>query len=66
MPPKHWSYVNGAKGSVTQGKPLPPRKDFQSANVLARLSPLANIQGVDLEKALHNKHFINGGPQGHK
>jgi hypothetical protein len=39
-------------------------KEF--ANILARLTPLANIQDVDHEPASHNKYFKNGGPKGHK
>ncbi len=41
-------------------------KEEEFADVLAWLTTLANIQGVDLEKALHNKYFKDGGPKGHK
>ncbi len=40
--------------------------DEEFADVLAWLCTLANINGVDLEAALHAKYFENGGPQGVK
>ena len=36
------------------------------ADVLAWLNTLANINGVDLESALHKKYLTGGGPPGHK
>ena len=36
------------------------------ADVLAWLCTLANINGVDLEQAIRDKYFKDGGPQGHK
>ena len=36
------------------------------ADVLAWLTTLANITGVDLETALHRKYFEDGGPAGTK
>ncbi len=36
------------------------------ADVLAWLCTLANINGVDLEHAIHHKYFKDGGPKGHK
>ena len=40
------------------------REEF--ADVFAWLLTLANIQGVDLQKAIDRKYFKDGGPQGHK
>lgn len=36
------------------------------ADVLAWLCTLANINDIDLEKAIHRKYFESGGPKGHK
>ena len=36
------------------------------ADVLAWLTTLANITGVDLEAAINRKYFENGGPAGTK
>ncbi len=36
------------------------------ADVLAWLATLANINGVDLEEAIRQKYFTDGGPQGVK
>ncbi len=36
------------------------------ADVLAWLTTLANITGVDLAQAIHNKYVRNGGPAGTK
>jgi NTP pyrophosphatase (non-canonical NTP hydrolase) len=41
-------------------------KEEEFADVLAWLTTLANIQGVDLETAIHRKYFKDGGPKGHK
>jgi len=36
------------------------------ADVLAWLTTLANITGVDLEQAIHRKYIADGGPAGTK
>ena len=36
------------------------------ADVLAWLATLANINGVDLAAAIHDKYFTDGGPEGVK
>lgn len=36
------------------------------ADVLAWLTTLANISGVDLERAIHAKYLADGGPKGTK
>jgi NTP pyrophosphatase (non-canonical NTP hydrolase) len=41
-------------------------KEEEFADVLAWLTTLANIQGVDLEAAIERKYFKDGGPKGHK
>jgi NTP pyrophosphatase (non-canonical NTP hydrolase) len=41
-------------------------KEEEFADVLAWLTTLANIQGVNLEAAIQRKYFKNGGPKGHK
>lgn len=41
-----------------------PASEF--ADVLAWLCTLANINGVDLEQAVREKYFTDGGPKGHK
>jgi NTP pyrophosphatase (non-canonical NTP hydrolase) len=41
-------------------------KEEEFADVFAWLCTLANIQGVDMQKAIDRKYFTNGGPQGHK
>jgi NTP pyrophosphatase (non-canonical NTP hydrolase) len=41
-------------------------KEEEFADVLAWLCTLANISGVDLTKAIHDKYFKDGGPKGYK
>jgi NTP pyrophosphatase (non-canonical NTP hydrolase) len=41
-------------------------KEEEFADVFAWLCTLANINGVELEKAIQDKYFKNGGPQGLK
>jgi NTP pyrophosphatase (non-canonical NTP hydrolase) len=41
-------------------------KEEEFADVFAWLCTLANINGVELEKAIQDKYFKDGGPQGHK
>jgi NTP pyrophosphatase (non-canonical NTP hydrolase) len=44
----------------------PVNKDEEFADVFAWLLTLANIQGVDMERAIQHKYFKDGGPKGHK
>ncbi|MHC4910666.1 MAG: MazG nucleotide pyrophosphohydrolase domain-containing protein [Planctomycetota bacterium] len=46
------------------GDPENLREEF--ADVLAWLTTLANITGVDLTEAVHSKYFEDGGPEGTK
>jgi NTP pyrophosphatase (non-canonical NTP hydrolase) len=41
-------------------------KEEEFADVLAWLTTLANIQGVNLQAAIDRKYFKDGGPKGHK
>ena len=41
-------------------------KEEEFADVFAWLCTLANIQNIDLQKAIDRKYFKDGGPQGHK
>lgn len=41
-------------------------KEEEFADVFAWMCTLANINGVDLEKALQEKYFKDGGPKGYK
>jgi NTP pyrophosphatase (non-canonical NTP hydrolase) len=41
-------------------------KHEEFADVFAWLCTLANIQGVDLDVAIRDKYFKDGGPQGYK
>jgi NTP pyrophosphatase (non-canonical NTP hydrolase) len=36
------------------------------ADVFAWLCTLANINDIDLQRAIHRKYFKDGGPEGHK
>ena len=53
-----------AKGESTDGARDNLEEEF--ADVLAWLTTLANINGVDLTAAIHRKYFEDGGPDGHK
>jgi len=44
----------------------PVNKEEEFADVFAWLLTLANIQGVDMERAIQRKYFKDGGPKGHK
>ena len=44
----------------------PKNREEEFADVLAWLCTLANISGVDLTKAIQEKYFKDGGPQGYK
>jgi NTP pyrophosphatase (non-canonical NTP hydrolase) len=41
-------------------------REEEFADVMAWLFTLANINGVDMTKALTEKYFQNGGPKGYK
>ena len=41
-------------------------REEEFADVMAWLFTLANINGVDMEKALQIKYFKDGGPKGYK
>lgn len=41
-------------------------KEEEFADVFAWMCTLANINGVDLEKAIQEKYFKDGGPKGYK
>ena len=57
--------VNGEGGNTSGGS---THEDLESefADVIAWLTTLANINNVDLERALHKKYFESGGPEGTK
>lgn len=56
----------GELASALGGKTGHDNKEEEFADVLAWLCTLANINGVDLEKAIHAKYFKDGGPKGYK
>ena len=41
-------------------------KEEEFADVFAWLCTLANIEGVDMHKAIQEKYFTDGGPKGYK
>jgi NTP pyrophosphatase (non-canonical NTP hydrolase) len=49
-----------------RGKPDQENLEEEFADVIAWLATLANICGVDLEKAIHAKYIKDGGPEGFK
>lgn len=49
-----------------RGKPDQANLEEEFADVVAWLATLANITGVDLEKAIHDKYLKDGGPEGFK
>ena len=57
--------VNG-QGGDTSGGSTHQDLEGEFADVIAWLTTLANINNVDLEKALKNKYFTGGGPSGTK
>ncbi len=56
-------HKNAGQGGDTSGDD-DPAGEF--ADVLAWLCTLANINGIDLDQAIQDKYFKDGGPQGHK
>lgn len=55
-----------ALGKFEKGTPDRANLEEEFADVLAWLTTLANITGVDLEAAMHAKYTVNGGPKGTK
>jgi len=55
-----------ALGKLEKGEPDRANLREEFADVLAWLATLANISGVDLEQAIHEKYLANGGPAGTK
>ncbi|MDA1007755.1 MAG: nucleotide pyrophosphohydrolase [Planctomycetota bacterium] len=53
-------------GNHAKGKPDPEALAAEFADCLAWMATLANITGVDLEKAIHDKYIKDGGPKGTK
>jgi len=55
-----------ALGNLEKGKPDRANLEEEFADVLAWLTTLANISGVDLEQAIRAKYMTDGGPKGTK
>jgi len=55
-----------ALGRLEKGTPDRANLDEEFADVMAWLATLANIAGVDLERAIHAKYLADGGPKGTK
>ncbi len=55
-----------ALGKFERGDPDIANLEEEFADVLAWLTTLANITGIDLQKAIENKYIKNGGPEGVK
>ncbi|MFM8874223.1 MAG: MazG nucleotide pyrophosphohydrolase domain-containing protein [Phycisphaerales bacterium] len=55
-----------ALGKLEKGTPDRANLDEEFADVMAWLATLANIAGVDLERAIHAKYLADGGPKGTK
>jgi NTP pyrophosphatase (non-canonical NTP hydrolase) len=56
-----------ALANAARGKPDPANLREEFADVLAWLTTLANISGVDLEQAVREKYMgTDGGPKGEK
>jgi NTP pyrophosphatase (non-canonical NTP hydrolase) len=58
--PPH-AIANKERGKLDQAN-----LEEEFADVVAWLATLANITGVDLEKAIHDKYLKDGGPEGFK
>ena len=54
------------EGGNTSGGSTQEDLEGEFADVLAWLCTLANINDVDLTKAIRNKYLIGEGPKGHK
>lgn len=55
-----------ALGRLEKGQPDRANLEEEFADVLAWLTTLANISGVDLEQAIRSKYLADGGPKGTK
>jgi NTP pyrophosphatase (non-canonical NTP hydrolase) len=55
----------GELATALNGNDLKNREE-EFADVFAWLCTLANVSGVDLAKALHEKYLSDGGPEGVK
>ena len=55
-----------ALGKLEKGQPDRANLSEEFADVLAWLTTLANIAGVDLEEAIRAKYLADGGPKGTK
>ena len=55
-----------ALGKLHKGTPDRGNLEEEFADVLAWLTTLANVAGVDLERAIHAKYLADGGPKGTK
>ncbi|MFK7960088.1 MAG: MazG nucleotide pyrophosphohydrolase domain-containing protein [Phycisphaerales bacterium] len=55
-----------ALGRMERGDPDPANLQEEFADVLAWLTTLANIAGVDLTEAITAKYITGGGPEGTK
>lgn len=55
-----------ALGHRERGDGDPANLEEEFADVMAWLTTLANITGVDLEAAIHRKYIDQGGPEGTK
>ena len=55
-----------ALGKFERGDPDMTNLREEFADVLAWLATLANITGIDLTEAIHEKYILDGGPEGEK
>ena len=55
-----------ALGKFDSGEPDMENLAEEFADVLAWLATLANITGIDLTQAIHDKYIKHGGPEGTK
>jgi len=55
-----------ALAKFERGDPDIANLEEEFADVLAWLATLANITGIDLQKAIENKYIKDGGPEGVK
>jgi NTP pyrophosphatase (non-canonical NTP hydrolase) len=55
-----------ALGKFDSGEPDMENLAEEFADVLAWLATLANITGIDLTQAIHDKYIKDGGPEGTK
>ena len=55
-----------ALGKFERGDPDMTNLREEFADVLAWLATVANITGIDLTEAIHEKYILDGGPKGEK